>query len=52
MPKNRKKYKNYTISFRVSEKLYFELLKLAEENDMSISEIIRDAIRRYKKKLS
>jgi len=51
MPKNRKKRKNYILSFRVSEKEYFELLKIADENQMSISEIIRDAIRKYKKRI-
>ncbi len=51
MPKNRKKYKNYIISFRLSEKEYFELLKLSDETGMSLSEIIRSAIRSYKKKL-
>ena len=51
MAKNRKKRKDYILSFRVSEKDYFELLKIADENQMSISEIIRDAIRNCKKKL-
>ena len=51
MPKNRKKRKNYILSFRVSEKEYFELLKIADENQMSLSEIIRDAIRKYKKRI-
>ena len=51
MAKNRKKRKDYILSFRVSEKDYFELLKIADENQMSISEIIRSAIRNYKKKL-
>ena len=51
MPKNRKKRKNYSLTFRLSEKEYFELLTLADENAMSISEIVRDAIRKYKKKL-
>ena len=50
MPKNRKKRKNYILSFRVSEKEYFELLKIADENQMSLSEIIRDAIRSYMRK--
>ena len=50
MPKNRKKRKDYILSFRVSEKEYFELLKIADENQMSLSEIIRDAIRRYMRK--
>ena len=50
MPKNRKKRKDYILSFRVSEKDYFELLKIADENQVSISEIIRDAIRNYEKK--
>jgi len=49
--KNRKKRKDYVLSFRVSEKDYFELLKIADVNQMSISEIIRSAIRNYKKKL-
>ena len=51
MAKNRKKRKDYVLSFRLSEKDYFNLLKIADENQMSISEIIRDAIRSYKKKL-
>jgi len=50
MPKNRKKRKDYILSFRVSEKEYFELLKIADENQMSLSEIIRDAIRSYMRK--
>ena len=50
MPKNRKKYKNYTLSFRVSEKAYFELLELSEKNQVSVSEIIREAINELLKK--
>ena len=50
MPKNRKKRKDYVLSFRLSEKDYFDLLRIADENQMSISEIIRDAIRSYMRK--
>jgi len=50
MVKTRKKYKNYTLTFRVSEKDYFELLQLSEKNQMNISEILRDALRSYLKK--
>ena len=50
MAKNRKKYKTYTISFRVPEKLYLELLEYSDKEGAPISEIIRDAIKAYLKK--
>jgi len=50
MAKNRKKYKTYTLSFRVSEKVYFELLELSEKNQAPVSEIIREAINGLLKK--
>jgi predicted DNA-binding protein len=50
MAKNRKKYKTYTISFRVPEKLYLELLEYSDKEGAPISEIIRDAIKVYLKK--
>jgi len=52
MAKNRKRYKTYTISFRVPEKLYFELMELSEKEQVSISELIRYAIKSYIKKKS
>jgi hypothetical protein len=50
MAKNRKKYKTYTISFRLPEKLYLELLEYSDKEQVPVSEIIRDAIKVYLKK--
>jgi len=52
MATNRKKYKIYTISVRVPEKLYLELLQLSEKEEVTISEVIRDALKQYLKKKS
>ena len=52
MAKKRKKYKNYVLTFRVSEKDYFELLQLSEKNQMNVSEVLRDVLRVYLKKKS
>jgi Arc/MetJ-type ribon-helix-helix transcriptional regulator len=50
MPKNRKRYKSYTVSFRVSEKLYFELLEHCEKNQVPLSEFVREALKEFLKK--
>ena len=42
--------KNYTISIRIPEKLYFKLLEKAEQEEMNISELVRYIIVNYLKK--
>ena len=42
--------KNYTISVRLPEKLYFKLLEEAEQNGLSLSELLRYIIMQYLKK--
>lgn len=50
MATNKKKYKIYTISVRVPEKMYLELLQFSEKEEVTISEVIRDALKQYLKK--
>ena len=50
MAKNRRKYKSYTISFRVPEKLYLQLLEESEKEQVPVSELIRDVLKQYLKK--